>query len=110
MKVANFGGIDRRKPALLSPKRFIVYDIAHTEQLNPPCNQLIFGANKMTTYYLDFVNKTKKIWTMGVYQTIPESTGLDSVAWKRATVPPGGTSGVFWDFNISELLFGIMGI
>lgn len=54
-------------------------------------------------YYVNFNNKTDRTWTMAVYQTFPESPGLDSVAWKRTTVPTHGFSGVDWsvDYNVA---------
>jgi hypothetical protein len=56
------------------------------------------GANQMT-YYVDFNNQTDRTWTMVVYQTIPDSIGLDSVAWKKTTVPKSGESGVEWEID-----------
>jgi hypothetical protein len=56
------------------------------------------GANQMT-YYVDFNNQTDRTWTMVVYQTIPASIGLDSVAWKKTTVPKSGESGVEWEID-----------
>lgn len=52
-------------------------------------------------YYVDFNNKTDRVWTMGIYQTLPESIGLDSVAWQRTTVPHSGSSGVDWEITYS---------
>lgn len=50
-------------------------------------------------YYVDFNNQTDRAWTMVVYQTLPDSIGLDSVAWKKTTVPKSGESGVEWDID-----------
>ncbi|KVT60924.1 hypothetical protein WK55_11425 [Burkholderia ubonensis] len=57
----------------------------------------------MTTYYVDFNNNTQQTWTMGVYQTLPNSIGLESVSWKQTTVPQSGNSGVEWDvfYNVA---------
>ncbi|EIF8947090.1 hypothetical protein RAL73_003321 [Vibrio cholerae] len=52
-----------------------------------------------TTYTIDFENKTNETWTFCVYQTLPESPGLDSVSWKQTTIPKSGISGVEWDIN-----------
>ena len=54
-------------------------------------------------YYVNFKNLTDRTWTMAVYQTFPESPGLDSVAWKRTTVPTHGFSGVTWavEYNVA---------
>lgn len=51
------------------------------------------------TYYVDFENKTDRTWTMGVYQEIPQSVGLDSVSWKQSTAPQGGSTGVEWEID-----------
>jgi hypothetical protein len=57
----------------------------------------------MDKYYVDFNNLTDRTWSMAVYQTIPNSIGLDSVAWKLSTVPTHGFSGVDWvvDYNVA---------
>ncbi len=54
-------------------------------------------------YFVNLSNMTDRTWTMAVYQTFPESPGLDSVAWKRTTVPTHGFSGVEWevDYNVA---------
>jgi hypothetical protein len=54
-------------------------------------------------YYVNYTNMTDRTWTMAVYQTFPESPGLDSVAWKRTTVPTHGFSGVSWavEYNVA---------
>lgn len=54
-------------------------------------------------YYVNLNNMTDRTWTMAVYQTFPESPGLDSVAWKRTVVPTHGNSGVTWsvDYNVA---------
>ncbi|AOY80604.1 hypothetical protein BJP36_12415 [Moorena producens JHB] len=51
------------------------------------------------TYSVDFKNQTDRTWTMVVFQEIPDSIGLDSVAWKKTTVPRSGESGVDWDIE-----------
>ncbi len=58
----------------------------------------------MGTYYTHFVNDTDRTWSMAVYQTIPNSIGLDSVAWKMTTVPRSGSSGVKWEVNYNVAL------
>ncbi|MGU7811559.1 hypothetical protein [Burkholderia sp. AW49-1] len=57
----------------------------------------------MTAYYVDFNNDTQQTWTMGVYQTLPNSIGLESVSWQQTTVPQSGSSGVKWDvfYNVA---------
>ncbi|WP_296260626.1 MULTISPECIES: hypothetical protein [unclassified Pseudomonas] len=57
----------------------------------------------MSAYYVDFENNTDATWTMGVYQELPNSTGLESVSWKQTTVPTKGSSGVEWevDYNVA---------
>lgn len=52
-----------------------------------------------TQYYVDFVNNTDRTWTMCVYQELPDSVGLDSIAWKQTTVPHQGVSGVDWSIT-----------
>lgn len=58
----------------------------------------------MSNYYVDFKNTTDRTWSMAVYQTIPNSIGLDSVAWKLSTVPQSGFSGVTWEENYNVAL------
>jgi hypothetical protein len=53
----------------------------------------------MATYYVDFVNYTPDTWTLGVYQTLPSSPGLDSVSWLQTTNPKQGTSTVTWQIT-----------
>lgn len=57
----------------------------------------------MDKYYVNFENQTDRTWSMAIYQTIPNSIGLDSVAWKLTTVPQSGFSGVTWnvDYNVA---------
>lgn len=57
----------------------------------------------MSAYYIDFNNNTDATWTMGVYQQLPNSIGLESVSWKQTTVPTMGSSGVEWevDYNVT---------
>lgn len=57
----------------------------------------------MSAYYIDFNNDTGSTWTMGVYQELPNSIGLESVSWKQTTVPTRGSSGVEWevDYNVA---------
>jgi hypothetical protein len=49
-----------------------------------------------TTYSINFENQTPQTWTLCVYQTLPDSPGLDSVSWKQTKVPTYGVSGVQW--------------
>jgi hypothetical protein len=58
----------------------------------------------MPTYYLDFNNNTQQTWTMGVWQTLPESPGLDSVSWKQSAAPKGGSTGVSWEIDYWALV------
>lgn len=53
----------------------------------------------MTDYYVKFINKLDDVWTMGVYQELPDSVGLKSVSWKQTTVPSNGISTVQWKIN-----------
>jgi hypothetical protein len=57
----------------------------------------------MANFYCDFSNQTSRTWTMCVYQTLPDSIGLDSVSWKQTTVPQSGFSGVTWEetYNVA---------
>ncbi|CAG8491990.1 10232_t:CDS:2 [Ambispora gerdemannii] len=49
----------------------------------------------MTDYFVDFINDVPDdTLTFGVYQTFPNTPGIDSVAWLRADVPESGTAGV----------------
>lgn len=56
------------------------------------------------SYYIDFVNNSGRTWTMGVYQTLPDSVGLESVSWLQTTVADGGESGVSWDVDYLAML------
>ena len=58
----------------------------------------------MQKYYVNFDNKTDRTWNMAVYQTLPDSIGLDSVAWKLAAAPPSGTTGVMWELQYNVAL------
>jgi hypothetical protein len=58
----------------------------------------------MPPYSVNFVNNTESIFTMCVYQTIPGSPGLESVAWQQTTGAPGDTTGVQWNINYSACL------
>lgn len=53
----------------------------------------------MPRYFMDFQNRTNRVWTMVMYQTLPNSIGLDSVVWLKATAPPGGETGE--EFNVT---------
>ena len=48
----------------------------------------------MATYSVNFINNTPSLWFMSVYQTLPNSIGLDSVSWQQTAVPTSGNSGV----------------
>jgi len=52
-----------------------------------------------TTYSINFLNETPETWTLCVYQTLPDSPGLDSVSWKQTRVPTQGESGVQWEIQ-----------
>jgi len=56
------------------------------------------------SYYVDFINKSGRTWTMGVYQTLPDSLGLESVSWLQTTVADGGESGVAWEIDYLAML------
>lgn len=43
-----------------------------------------------------FENKTNSVWIMAVFQTLPFSSGLDSVSWKQVTVAGNGSNSVSW--------------
>jgi len=58
----------------------------------------------MATYYVDFQNNTDRVWTMAVYQTLPNSTGLDSVSWLQASAATGGSTGVQFDLTYNVAL------
>ena len=51
----------------------------------------------MANYFANFQNNTDRTWAMAVYQTLPNSIGLDSVSWQQTTVPQSGYSGVSWE-------------
>ncbi len=57
----------------------------------------------MEKYYVNFQNDSDRTWTMAVYQKLPGSVGLDTVAWKKTAVPPSGYSGVTWNliYNVA---------
>ncbi|MCU1349757.1 MAG: hypothetical protein JWO56_2787, partial [Acidobacteria bacterium] len=58
----------------------------------------------MPTYFVDFQNNTDRVWTMAVYQTLPNSTGLDSVSWLQASAAKGGNTGVQFDITYNVAL------
>ncbi|WP_437923040.1 hypothetical protein WMF37_28900 [Sorangium sp. So ce291] len=58
----------------------------------------------MSNYYVDFNNNTLQTWTMGVYQVLPDSPGLDSVSWKQSTAPTQGSTGVSWSISYNAAL------
>ena len=72
---------------------------------NPHKNIVNTGGTTIR-YFVTFINQTgeERPWTMGVYQTLPNSVGLDSVSWKQTTVPRGGRSSVFWDITYDVAL------
>jgi hypothetical protein len=41
-------------------------------------------------------NNTDRPWVMAVFQTLPGSSGLDSVSWKQATAAESGSGSVSW--------------
>jgi len=45
------------------------------------------GATQDDGRSITFNNQTDRTWTMAVYQTLPNSKGLDSVSWKQVTGP-----------------------
>ena len=58
----------------------------------------------MTIYNIDFRNDTPRTWTLCVYQTLPDSAGLDSVSWKQSAAAQGGETGVQWEINYMACL------
>jgi hypothetical protein len=58
----------------------------------------------MSTYFCNFSNQTLDTWTMGVYQQLPTTSGLDSVSWQQTTVPQSGYSGVSWNVTYNVVL------
>jgi hypothetical protein len=58
----------------------------------------------MASYSVNFSNQTDRVWTMAVYQTIPNSIGLESVSWQQSTAPRGGFTGVKWQVNYNVAL------
>lgn len=55
-------------------------------------------------YFIDFENRTGKTWTLGVFMTLPDSVGLESVAWLQTTAPDGGDTGVDWTIDYQAML------
>ncbi|WP_419786592.1 hypothetical protein [Pseudodesulfovibrio sp.] len=57
----------------------------------------------MQKYYVNFENDTDRTWNMAVYQTLPDSIGLDSVAWQVAAAPHSGVTGIEWtlEYNVA---------
>src|ERR1051325_6189725 len=49
-----------------------------------------------TMYSVGFSNKTERTWTMGIYQTLPSSPGLESVSWQQGSAPRSGKTSVRW--------------
>lgn len=58
----------------------------------------------MTTYNVAFDNQTSMTWVFVVYVTIPNATGMLSVAWQLAGVAQGGTGSVSWTDDSSACL------
>jgi hypothetical protein len=56
------------------------------------------------SYYIDFVNRSGRTWTMAAYQTLPDSVGLVSVSWLQTTAADGGDSGVSWEVDYLAML------
>lgn len=51
----------------------------------------------MTTLTVNLANKTPSVWTFVVFMTLPNSSGLESVAWKLRPIPgTNGTSKLTW--------------
>jgi rhizosphere induced protein len=63
----------------------------------------------MSAYYIDFNNNTGSTWTMGVYQELPNSIGLESVSWKQTTVPTMGSIGGIGVYKASQTLVTELG-
>ena len=56
------------------------------------------------SYFVDFENDSDHVWTMALFQTYPDSVGLESVAWLQARAANGGESGVKWDVDYQAML------
>jgi hypothetical protein len=54
-----------------------------------------------TIYSVGFNNRTERTWTMGIYQVLPSSPGLESVSWQQGSAPRSGKTSVRWtvDYN-----------
>ena len=52
-----------------------------------------------TNYTLRFKNSTQNAYHFAVYQTFPNSPGLDSVAWQVRGLGPGATNRVDWSLE-----------
>ncbi|KAB7704680.1 hypothetical protein GBN32_17375 [Plesiomonas shigelloides] len=71
----------------------------HDININLSENHMLLSDAEGTEYSIDFQNDTPDTWTLCVYQTLPDSPGLDSVSWKQTTVPSSGESGVEWSIS-----------
>ena len=71
----------------------------HENEINFSESHTLLSDSEGTQYTIDFQNDTPDTWTLCVYQTLPDSPGLDSVSWKQTTVPPSGESGVEWSIS-----------
>lgn len=58
----------------------------------------------MPKMFVDFINNTGRTWTMALYQTLPDSPGLESVSWLQSTAPDGGETGVEWAVDYQAML------
>lgn len=55
-------------------------------------------------YFVDFNNKSGRTWTLAVFQTYPDSVGLQSVSWLQTKAADGGSSGVSWKVDYQAML------
>lgn len=60
--------------------------------------------SEVQNYYVDFVNESERVWTMGIYQTYPDSVGLESVSWLQTRAANGGETGVAWKVEYQAML------
>ena len=54
-----------------------------------------------TEYHVQLVNSTKEAYHFGIYQTFPDSPGLQSVAWQIARLGHGAEETVSWKLEYS---------
>ncbi|WP_433936599.1 hypothetical protein AB3662_18155 [Sorangium cellulosum] len=55
-------------------------------------------------YFVDFNNYSGRTWTMSVFQTYPDSVGLESVSWLQSRAADGGETGVTWEVDYQAMM------